>query len=94
LLSLAPRAPWQKEGEALRSEEARVGIKVKVGDRHRIVERRGMVGRVVGRYGGGEYVAVEVRCVDGQHRLFWPEDLEEISPQPSWWSSLLGGGGV
>jgi hypothetical protein len=92
---LAPRAPWQKEGEALRSEEARVGIKVKVGDRHRIVERRGMVGRVVGRYGGGEYVAVEVRCVDGQYRLFWPDDLlEEISPQPSWWSSLLGGGGV
>jgi hypothetical protein len=27
---LAPRAPWRKEGEALRPEEARVGIEVKV----------------------------------------------------------------
>jgi len=43
-----------------------------------------MVGKVVGRYGGKEYVAVEVRFSDGQRRLFWPSDLEEItSPQPS-----------
>jgi hypothetical protein len=27
---LAPREPWQKEGEALRHEEARLGIEVKV----------------------------------------------------------------
>jgi hypothetical protein len=92
---LAPRAPWRKEGEALRSEEARVGIEVKVGDRHPIAERRGMEGRIVGRFGGEEYVAVEVRCADGQHRLFSPDDLlEEISPQPSWWRSQLGRGGA
>ena len=91
---MAPRAPWQKEGVALRSEEGRVGIEVKVGDRHPIAERRGMVGRIVGRCGGEEYVALEVRCVDGQHRLFWPEDLEVISPQPSWWRSQLGSGGA
>ena len=71
----------------LRPEEVRVGTKVRVGDRHRIAERRGMVGRVVGRYGGGEYMAIDVRFADGQHRLFWPSDLEEISPPaPSaWW---------
>jgi hypothetical protein len=50
-----------------------------------------MVGRIVSRYGGEEYVAVDVRFPDRQYRLFWPEDLEEISyPQP-WWRSLLGG---
>lgn len=69
--------------------EARIGIKVKVGEFHRVLERRGMVGRVVGRYGGEEYVAVDVSFPDGHHRLFWPGDLEEIrSPHP-WWRSLL-----
>jgi hypothetical protein len=29
---------------------------------------------------------------DGQLRLFWPRDLEEISPpQEAWWRFLLGG---
>jgi hypothetical protein len=50
-----------------------------------------MVGKVVGRYGGEEYVVVDVRFPDSQYRLFWPGDLEEIaSPWPSLWRSLLG----
>jgi hypothetical protein len=55
-----------------------------------------MVGRIVGRYGGEEYVAVDVLFSDGECRLFWPGDLEEIlsSPRPSWWHSLLGWGGA
>jgi hypothetical protein len=69
-----------------------MGTKVRVRQEHRIVERRGMVGKVVGRYGGEEYVAVDVRFSDGQRRLFWPSDLEEIaSPKPSLWRSLLSG---
>ena len=73
-------------------EEVRVGVEVRVGEHHRIGERHGMVGRVVGRYGGVNYVAVDVRFADGHCRLFWPEDLEEISsPKSSWWRSLLGG---
>jgi hypothetical protein len=68
-----------------------VGTKVRVRQEHRILERRAMVGKVVGRYGGEEYVAVDVRFPDGHHRLFWPSDLEEIaSLQPSLWHSLLG----
>jgi hypothetical protein len=47
-------------------------------DHHRIEERRGLMGKVVARYGGEEYVAVDVRLADGQYRLFWPRDLEEI----------------
>jgi hypothetical protein len=74
-------------------EEARVGMTVRVCERHRIVERRGMVGRIVGYYGGEEYRAVDVRLSNGQHRLFWPADLEEIAPaqRSSWWRSLRGG---
>ena len=77
----------------MRAEEAGiVGTKVRVRQEHRILERRGMVGKVVGRYGGEEYVAVDVRFSNGQRRLFWPSDLQEIaSPEPSLWSSVLDG---
>jgi hypothetical protein len=63
----------------VRAEAARVGMKVRVGEEHRILERRGMVGKVVGRYGGEVYVVVDVRFPEGHHRLFWPGDLEEIA---------------
>jgi hypothetical protein len=78
----------------VRTEQAGfVGTKVRVRQEHRILERRGMVGKVVGRYGGEEYVAVDVRFSDGRCRLFWPSDLEEIaSPKPSSWRSVLDGG--
>jgi hypothetical protein len=50
------------------------------------------VGKVVAHYGGEQYIAVDVRLADGQYRLFWPRDLEEISPpQEAWWRFLLGG---
>ena len=77
----------------MRAEEAGfVGTKVRVCQEHRILERRGMVGKVVGRYGGEEYVAVDVRFSNGQRRLFLPSDLEEISsPKSSLWRSLLDG---
>jgi hypothetical protein len=68
----------------VRAEEACVGMKVRVGEEHRISERRGMLGKIVSRYGGEEWVAVDVRFPEGHRRLFWPGDLEEIaSPQPS-----------
>jgi hypothetical protein len=33
----------------------------------------------VARYGGEEYIAVDVRLADGQCRLFWPKDLEQFA---------------
>jgi len=77
----------------VRTQEACfVGTKVRVRQEHRILERRGMVGKVVGRYGGEEYVAVDVRFSNGQRRQFWPSDLEEIfSPKPLLWRSLMDG---
>jgi hypothetical protein len=49
-------------------------------EHHRVEERRGLMGKVVARYGGVDYIAVDVRLADGECRLFWPRDLEEISP--------------
>jgi len=76
---------------SVRPEEAHSGMGVRVRETHRILERRGMVGRIVGRYGGEEYKALDVRFPKGIHRLFWPGELEEISPAQSWWRSLFGG---
>jgi hypothetical protein len=66
-------------GIGVDTEDAyRVGARVR--EHHRIAERRGKVGEVVGYYGGDDYVALEVRLSDGECRLFWPGDLEEVSP--------------
>jgi hypothetical protein len=54
-------------------------MRVKMQEHHRIEERRGLVGEVVGWYGGKEYVVVDVRFPDGNDRLFWPGDLEDVS---------------
>jgi hypothetical protein len=59
-------------------------------EHHMVEERRGLMGKVVARYGGEDYIAVDVRLTEGQSRLFWPRDLEEIPPK-AWWRSLLGG---
>ena len=72
-------------------EQASPGRQVRVMEHHRVEERRGLVGKVVARYGGEESIAVDVRLADGQLRLFWPRDLEEISPPQAWWRFLLGG---
>ena len=64
----------------MRTEVAHVGMKVKVRQEHRILARRGMVGKVVGSYGEEENVVMDVRFSDRSRWLFWPEDLEEVSP--------------
>jgi hypothetical protein len=75
----------------LGEEEARVGTRVRVRKDHRIDSRRGAIGKIVGRYGGREHVAVEVKLFDGRRRLFWTEDLIEVSPLRPWWHPLFGG---
>ena len=80
----------------VRAQEARVGVRVAVSRIHRIEGGRGMVGTVVGCFGGEEYRAVDVHFPDGAQRLFWPQDLEAeprregaASPRPRWWRLLL-----
>ena len=75
----------------MKPQDARVGIRVRVADHHRIEQRRGLVGRIVGCYGGEQYRAADVRFPNGQHRLFWPENLEEVASPRPWGRSLLGG---
>ena len=81
-----------RKHNTLKPQEARVGMRVKVADHHRIEQRRGLVGKVVGCYGGKEHVVVDVRFPDGRQRLFRPEDVEELASPPPWWRSFLLGG--
>jgi hypothetical protein len=72
------------------AEQVRPGMRVRVMEHHRVEQRRGLMGKVVARYGGEDYIAVDVRLDGGQYRLFWPSDLEEISSPKVWWRLLLG----
>ena len=68
----------------IRPEEAHVGTQVRLPEHHRISERRGMVGKVVNRYAGHKYTAVDV-CLPDCGCCFWDQDLEETAPQqPTW----------
>jgi hypothetical protein len=73
----------------MKLQDVHVSMRVRATDRHRIAERRGLLGNMVGRYGGEEHVVVDVRFADGRQRLFWPEDLEQISSPRPWWRSLI-----
>jgi hypothetical protein len=73
----------------MKPERIQVGTTVRVGEHYRIADRRGMVGRIADHYGEDGYMVVDVRLSDRLRWLFWPEDLEEISPPRPWWHSLV-----
>jgi hypothetical protein len=75
-------------------EQARPGTRVRVTERHRVEERRGLVGTIVARYGAGEYMAVDVRMADGRNMLYWPSDLDQLPPTPRAWRRFLFGEGA
>ena len=78
----------------MKPQDVRVGMRVKVQERHRVEERRGLVGKVVGCYGEKEYVVVDVRLADGEIGFFRPADLEEVEAPRRWWRSILGNKGA
>ena len=49
-------------------DEIRVGTRVRVREDHRVKSRRGAVGKIMGRYGGREHVAVDVQLSDGRRK--------------------------
>ena len=61
------------------SEQARIGARVRVGESGLRSEWRGLTGRIIGRWGHPEYVALDVRLEDGRSRLFWHHELEDAS---------------
>ncbi len=61
----------------MRSEEARVGAKVRVRESSAKARLRGMVGTVAKTYGPPEHRALHVRFEDGLWQLLWPAELEE-----------------
>jgi hypothetical protein len=65
----------------VRSEQARIGARVRVGESGLRSEWRGLTGRIRARWGAPEYVALDVRLEDGSSQLFWAHELEEVSEQ-------------
>lgn len=60
----------------MRSQEARIGVKVRVFDSYRVPRLRGLVGTIEHTYGHPDYRALEVRLEDGRRELFWHHELE------------------
>jgi hypothetical protein len=62
----------------VRSEEARIGARVRVGEAALRSKWRGLTGRIRARWGDPEYVALDVLLEDGHSQLFWHYELEEV----------------
>ena len=62
----------------MRSEEARIGAKVMVGEAGLSSEWRGLAGTITGKWGNPQYLALDVLLDDGRTLLFWHYELEQI----------------
>jgi hypothetical protein len=62
----------------MRSEEARIGAKVMVGEAGLGSEWRGLTGTISGQWGDPGYLALDVLLDDGRTILFWHYELEQI----------------
>jgi hypothetical protein len=63
----------------VRSEEARIGAMVRVGESGLRSKWRGLTGRIRAMWGDPEYVALDVLLEDGHSQLFWHHELEDVS---------------
>ena len=62
----------------MRSEEAQIGMRVRVRQSLQRADFRGKVGTITGKWGAPEYAALDVLLDDGSSQLFWHHELEEI----------------
>jgi hypothetical protein len=62
----------------MRSEEARIGARLIVGESGFRPEVGGLTGMVRAKWGNPEYLALDVLLDDGRTQLFWHHELEEI----------------
>lgn len=61
----------------MRSQDAKIGTRVRISGHFREPEMRGMTGVVLKRYGREEYLALDVLLDAGGSQLFWHHELEE-----------------
>jgi hypothetical protein len=59
------------------SEEALVGMRVRVRESIATADLRGIVGTVAGKWGSPDYLALDVLLDDGRTQLFWHHELEK-----------------
>jgi hypothetical protein len=62
----------------VKSEETRVGARVRVRPGYRKPELWGALGTIVKVWGAPHYAAVKVRLDGGRSELLWRHELEEI----------------
>ncbi len=60
------------------SEEARIGVRVRVGESGWRSEWQGLTGTIRAKWGNSECLAFDVVLDDGRMQLFWYHELEEI----------------
>jgi hypothetical protein len=60
------------------SEEARIGLRVRVREEHRAPHVRGKTGTVTHTWGDPLYLALDVLLDNGNESLFWHHELELI----------------
>ena len=71
----------------MRSEQARIGARVRVGESGLRPEWRGLTGTISAMWGHPEYPALDVRMEDGRSQLFWHHELDQF---PERISAALG----
>lgn len=65
----------------MRSEEAQVGKRVRVGEHHPKAYLRDQRGTIVKSWGDPSYVALDVLLDGGNRDLFWYHELEEVDEE-------------
>ena len=58
------------------SDEALIGMRVRVREDNRSAQWRGETGTIENRWGNPDYVALDVVLDDGSSELFWHYELE------------------
>jgi hypothetical protein len=62
----------------MHSEEARIGMRVRVRSSLLRAELRGREGKITERFGSPDYVALNVLFDDGSQELFWHHELDPV----------------
>jgi hypothetical protein len=65
----------------MKSEEARIGKRVRVIENHSLPHLRNMQGTVVKRWGNPSHAAFDVWLDEGGWELFWYHELEEVDEE-------------